>query len=263
MKNHLHRFNSCEGFTLVEMAVVMVIIGLLLGGLLMPLNMQMEQRQYAQTQKTLEDAKEALLGFAMANGRLPCPATAASNGIESPVGGGACTNNFNGFLPAATLGLSPVDNNSYAIDGFGGTPANRIRYAVTNALANAFTTANGLKNVGVSNIGLPANTFLYVCNATPGGAPPYLNCGAATPFSTKTAFLIYSVGKNAGTTGGLGNDEIVNPNPIDSATGNDSVFVSHEPTPAAAAANGEFDDILLWVSSSTLVSKMVSAGQLP
>lgn len=254
------RSKKMGGFTLVEMAVVLVIIALLLGGLIVPFNMQIEQRQYTQTNKVLEDAKEALLGFAMTNGRLPCPATAASNGIESPVGGGACTNNYNGFLPAATLGLNPVDGNGYALDGFGGVPVNRIRYAVTASLGNAFTTANGLKNAGVSNIG--GATLIYVCDTTPGGAPPYLNCGAAISLSTKTAFLVYSAGKNAGTTGGLGNDEVVNPNPIDSVTGNDPVFVSHTPT-SAAAANGEFDDILLWVSSSTLVSKMVSAGQLP
>lgn len=280
MSNHSKKLMPDNGFTLVEMAVVMVILGLLIGGLLMPFNMQMEQRQYSQTNKALEDAKDALLGFAMANGRLPCPADANSNGRESfctaALPGacgvvlytyqahGRCSNAYNGFLPAATLGLATVDNNGFSLDGFGGTPVNRIRYAVSDtvisAINNPFTTTNGLKNAGISFIG--AANLIYVCNASPGGAVPYANCGAATSFSTKTAFLIYSVGKNAGTSGGVGNDEIVNPNPQDEATGNDPVFVSHEPTPAANA-NGEFDDILLWVSSSTLVSKMVSAGQLP
>lgn len=261
--------NNHTGFTLVEMAVVLVIVGLLLGGLLMPFSMQMEQRQYAQTQKIMEEAKEALLGFAMANGRLPCPATAASNGIESPVGGGACTNNYNGFLPAVTLGIGPVDTNGFAVDGFGGLPVNRIRYAVSNTvipgpgavpIADPFTTVNGIRNVSIPLMGA-APPLIYVCDATPTDALPYDDCFGANELSKNAAFIIYSVGKNAAT-GGLGADEIVNPNPQDAATGNDPVFVSHPPTPLAAA-NGEFDDILLWVSSSTLVNKLVSAGQLP
>jgi prepilin-type N-terminal cleavage/methylation domain-containing protein len=39
------------GFTLVEMAIVLVIVGLLLGGLLMPLSAQIEQRRIGETQK--------------------------------------------------------------------------------------------------------------------------------------------------------------------------------------------------------------------
>ncbi len=55
------------GFTLVEMAIVLVIVGLLLGGLLMPLSAQVEQRRIGETQKALDEIKEALVGFAIAN----------------------------------------------------------------------------------------------------------------------------------------------------------------------------------------------------
>jgi hypothetical protein len=80
----------------------------------------------------------------MANDRLPCPA-AAANGVESPPGGGACTNPHNGFLPAATLGLGGTaqlfgyfrspNNNDYA--GSGGvitsaTPAVFATRAINN-----------------------------------------------------------------------------------------------------------------------------------
>lgn len=62
-----------SGFTLVEMAVVLIIIGLIIGGLVTPLTMQMELRSRQETKKSLETIKEALIGFALANGRLPCP----------------------------------------------------------------------------------------------------------------------------------------------------------------------------------------------
>ena len=65
------------GFTLIELAVVIVVIALLLGSILVPLTSQVEQRKVLETQKTLDEIKEALIGFAMINGRLPRPATSS------------------------------------------------------------------------------------------------------------------------------------------------------------------------------------------
>jgi prepilin-type N-terminal cleavage/methylation domain-containing protein len=39
------RYKQPSGFTLVEIAIVLLILGLLLGGMLMPLTAQMEQRR--------------------------------------------------------------------------------------------------------------------------------------------------------------------------------------------------------------------------
>ncbi len=117
---------NCQyGFTLVEIAVVMVVIALLLGGLLVPLSAQVELRRTSDTQKYLDEIRETLIGFAVSNGRLPCPATAVSAGVESPSGGGACTNNYNGFVPAATLGLAVVDDQGFAIDPWGNRVSRR------------------------------------------------------------------------------------------------------------------------------------------
>ncbi|MFM9913144.1 MAG: type II secretion system protein [Methylophilaceae bacterium] len=249
---------SIHGFTLIEIAVVLVIFGLLIGGLLMPLSAQMDQRNLVATRTTLENVKEALIGFAMTNGRLPCPATAASNGIENPVGGGACTNNYDGFLPAVTLGISGVDGNGYLVDSWGGNSRNRIRYAVSNANGNAFTTTSGMRNTTMATLA----PNLFVCaSATNINA---VNCNTAIYLAGSAALggvpvVVYSVGKN-GATGGAGTDEVANPNP--NSANNDPVFVSHEPTPTGFA-NGQFDDIVTWISSSTLYSRMVQAGQLP
>ena len=115
-----------RGFTLVEMAMVLVIFGLLLAALLVSLQAQRNLALQTETNNTLNIARKALLGFAQTQGRLPCPATAASNGAESPVGGGVCTQQI-GFLPAATLGVQPVDAQGFVLDGWN----NQIRYAVT------------------------------------------------------------------------------------------------------------------------------------
>ena len=74
-----------QGFTLVEVAVAMLVAFLACSHLCT----QLDQRNYAQTQRILEETREALLGFAMANGRLPRrrppTSTAASARQTAPI----------------------------------------------------------------------------------------------------------------------------------------------------------------------------------
>ena len=64
-------FNTSKGFTLVELAIVLVVIGLLIGlgaSLIGPLT---KRAKFAETRETVKTAKEAVLGFAVKNGYLP------------------------------------------------------------------------------------------------------------------------------------------------------------------------------------------------
>lgn len=244
-----------RGFTLIEMAVVVAVIALLLGSLLVPLATQVEERRISDVRRVLEDAKEALIGYVIANGRLPCPATATSNGVENPVGGGACINAdgiFRGFLPAATLGITPTDAQGYAVDPWG----NRIRYSVTNANTNAFTTANGISTQFVSGTPSPD---LQVCSTGIGvtGAPP--SCAVTAMLTATAPAVIFSTGPNGGI-GGTSADETENPNPNNA--NNDRLFVSRPPG-TVGASGGEFDDIVTWLSPNVLYSRMVAGGKLP
>lgn len=190
-------------------------------------------------------AKDALLGFAAINGRLPCPATSASAGLESPLGGGACTLPYTGFLPAITLGLSGVDANGFLLDEWAG----RMRYAVTTAGGNAATTTNGIQAVTTAVFGPAAN--LHVCDSATGITAT--TCGTATVITTTGVAVIISSGSNAGAAGGV--DEAANLNA-------DQVFVSH-PRTEATAVNGEFDDLLTWLAPNLLFTRMTQAGRLP
>ena len=63
-----------QGFTLIEIAMVLVIVGLLIGvgtALLGPL---IKQAKYKQSLETVKAAKEAVIGFALNSGRLPTAA---------------------------------------------------------------------------------------------------------------------------------------------------------------------------------------------
>ncbi len=57
-------------------------ITLLLGDLFVRLSTQVDQRRYAETEKQLEHIREAVIGFALANRYLPCPAVSATDGSE-------------------------------------------------------------------------------------------------------------------------------------------------------------------------------------
>lgn len=242
---------NTSGFTLVEMAMVLMIVGLLLGGLLPTISSQMELQQTRETRKLLDEIQQALIGFAIANGRLPCPATSASNGEESPVGGGNCTNFYDGYVPAATLGITSVDNNTkLVIDAWN----NPIRYAVASntvsGVSNTFTSTDGMKNATMSNIA--GANLLNVCASATGITGS--DCGiASNKLTDKVPALVYSTGKNRGYGGGL--DEAAN------LDGN-RVFASHTPTPGTAT-NGEFDDLMIWLSPNILFNRMVAAGNLP
>jgi len=237
---------SQNGFTLVEMAIVLALIGLILGTGLTLLTAQHEQRHIEETKARLDEAREALIGFAIARGRLPCPATITSNGEEDPVGG-TCA--VDGFLPAVTLGLSNVDANGYLQDAWR-IASNRIRYAVTDAHTNTATTTDGIKTKTMTNF-LPN---LFVCDS--GNGVNVADCGTATKLTGDAVAVIYSLGANA-PTGGTGTDEAEN-------TDGDRVFVSHSIAYAKdAPTNGEFDDQVTWLSKYTLFNRMVQAGKLP
>jgi type II secretory pathway pseudopilin PulG len=241
------------GVSLVELAIGLLILSLIIGGLLVPLASQVEQNRVNATQRQLEEVREALIGFALANGRLPCPATAISNGIESATGG-VCDAPWNGFVPAVTLGLSQVDAQGYSIDGWaGGLGQNRIRYAVTNSDGSAFVTPGGMRATTMAAL----TPNLIVCSNGGGGGAATACPPGAQMLAANAVAVIYSVGANAAT-GGTSADEAANPNP--NSPNNDRVFVSR---PRGAVVGAEFDDLMTWLSPNVLYARMVAAGQLP
>jgi prepilin-type N-terminal cleavage/methylation domain-containing protein len=281
-----------RGFTLTELAVVMAIVALLMGGLMYTLSAQMEQRNFEETRRRLDQARELLLTFAIQKGRLPCPAryTSAashSSGQESfcPVTAtghtstcagtetttvqthGTCSNHFDGFLPAASIGYQQTDSDGFAIDAWG----NRIRYGVARSIATGtcagtttppnlyttmFTSKSNLQLYGITC--QPAN--LIVCKSGSGitDAVPS-SCGTmANQIMVQDLLVavVLSTGKNGATGGGTGTntDEAANLN-----TG--PVFVWH--TPTAPGVTNEFDDQMTWIAVGELYGRLISAGVLP
>jgi prepilin-type N-terminal cleavage/methylation domain-containing protein len=269
-----------RGFTLVELAVVLTIVTLLLASLMYTLSAQVEQRNFEETRRRLEQAREMLLSSALVNGRLPCPAryvSAASNsaGLESFCAAaspatcagtetttvqthGNCSNYYDGYVPAASMGLVQTDTNGFAIDAWG----NRLRYAVAKLNANCSTTppANTIlftNNANLKTYGISCQpNDLLVCKSASGITAT--DCGGPSNQVMSTSLvvaLVYSTGKNTNTSGGVGLDEAANVN-------GDRVFVMHTPTPSTFA-NGEFDDQMTWITVGEFYGRLVAAGVLP
>lgn len=251
--------HRAAGFSLVEVMIVLLVLAVLATGLTIPLAAHLQMRRHEETRRQLEEARDAVLGFVAAQGRLPCPASASSRGHESFAAGGnasngACERFYDGYLPAATLGVAPLDHEGYARDPWG-SPANRVRYAVfggtINGVANALTRAGGMRAATLQGLGAAAH-YLYICStgmqADAGGCGP-----AANQLTRRAAFLLLSSGANAATSPPASTDEARN---LDG----DTVFVFRE---ASAVPGHEFDDHLHWVTIHLVVSRMIAAGRLP
>lgn len=232
---------AASGFTLIELAIVLFIVALMLGGMLLPLSAQQDIRARQETEKALSDIRDALTGFAVTNGRLPRPAASATNGAEAAV----CANDAacSGFVPWAALG-------SAKLDGWG----KLIRYSVTPAFANA--------TIALSTV---ANRTVQTRDTT--GAVAYLvgNASCSTPNQCAPA-VVFSQGKHRwGTTdAGLALIDGSSTNFDEDAneTGPTNYF-SRSPSENTATSGGEFDDITLSLSGNTLFNRMVASGRLP
>jgi len=101
-----------RGFTLTEIAIVLVIIGLLITGAVKGLGTFREVSKYNETQAYLERARDALLAYAAVNKHLPCPDT-SGNGVQNrDVNDEQCDEQF-GQLPYVDLAL-PADTPWFA-----------------------------------------------------------------------------------------------------------------------------------------------------
>lgn len=216
-----------SGFTLVEMAVVLVIVGLMLSGILMPLSTQMEQRDRNITKQRIEEIKEALLGFAVMNGRLPCPTTTAdpadaNYGIEdascpapSPLG----------YIPWKTLGVAETDAWGTVRTNSGDPWPGYWRYRVDSNFSVPITSIS---------TGFSADALTIQNNSG----------SSLTTTSERPVAVIISTGKN------LNAD-------AENADGNiDGIYQSDVPS-------SNFDDQLIWLSRPLLINRMVMAGKLP
>lgn len=267
MNNNL---KNQQGFTLIEIAVVFVILAAILAASIYPLGAQRESSKIASSKKQLSEISEAVYGFAIAQGRLPCPTLPNSGGLSLPANPAtppnAATNcqSYHGFVPSTTLGVDgSVNCDGLLLDAWN----QPYRYSVTSvdngAFGNAgyddFITPGEISNVGINNLA----PDLQVCRNLDSNCP---GSAAIDIVSSNAIAVIYSLGKPRGTSN-ADEDENAGETTVASgcglpnyATANDRFFYAAE---RREIVNQEFNDILVWLSPNILYAKLLQAGQLP
>ncbi|HBN14093.1 MAG: hypothetical protein CMQ46_01695 [Gammaproteobacteria bacterium] len=248
-------FRKVLGFTLIEMAIVLMIVGFLLSGLLVSLTQSADNTRRTNATAQLQRIEEALYGFAQTTGRLPCPASSATNGLEAgPDGTGQCavpTTSHHGFVPAATLGLiGPVNSDGLLLDPWG----NPYRYSVSNKMhgaSRAFTLASNLNTFFNSLSPLPADyatNMLRVCTDST-CSDIITDLAPAVVLSMGPNWATFTSANEVANAGNVvvGGYRLTNTNQFVSTTYNED----------------NFDDLIVWLSPNVLFSRMISAGRLP
>ena len=179
------------------------------------LSAQIEQRNFEETRRRLEQARELVLAFAIVNGRLPCPARSTRDGAPAVATAAdrarrrrrLLRRRFRGagLLPARTIGYQQTDSDGFAVDAWG----NRIRYAVTSqrrttrdtvavrrlhdAVTPHFTHKDNLRANGID---CQPNDLLVCKSAT--GITATTCGGAANQIMSQSLVvaIIFSTGKN-------------------------------------------------------------------
>jgi type II secretory pathway pseudopilin PulG len=243
-----------SGFTLVEIAMVLFIVVLLLGGLVPTITAQLEQQRTRETMNKLSEIRQALIGYALRTGTLPCPARAqtptgqsfsgvdAGNAIIPPCSGASAW----GVVPWATLGTSETD-----------AWGRRFTYRVTPDFADSIASAT---YGGCTPNTTPTQASFGLCsvgNLTVKAA----SGGGGTIVANSIPAIIISHGKN-----GTGAWTPQGTQPTTTSSNNDEKdnilhssnleYVSHNQTP-------DFDDLVEWITPNILFNRMVTAGKLP
>lgn len=235
------------GFSLLEMTVVLAILALLLGGIVLPLSSQYRNLQsYKQAADELEMIREALIGYALINGRLPCPAVSATDGLDRCLATGSnCATNADcsGFLPWEALGVKALD------------PWNKF-YGYRVSIAFARQEGFALNTAGTLNIQTrtAASSFNLTNLAT--DVPAVILSHGQKNYGT------YMDGSTVNGDTGTNDDEKQN---YDAAIGTSGVtlFIQRPYAEASGESGGEFDDVVTWISPFVLFNRMVMAQRLP
>lgn len=279
-----------RGFTLLEIAISLMILTILIGYSVAMFPMLQELKQYRQAERDMDDIVESLIGFAQVNGRLPCPDSDADvngTGVDGIIDGLEDTDDeddnidtglvggqnpdglvdgckaYHGFLPAGTLGIDGnIDASGRLLDPWG----QPYRYQVSDEDQDSdgdndtffgidLVTPDGIRQEGLFNV-VP---LLFVCDDSDNKSDKDDDCAEVSSniVVANVAAVIVSTGRDRGRVGSDIQDENID----DFMDGTDDYVYTLSTRSDVGGA--EYDDIIRWISPNTLFSRMIQVDQLP
>ena len=257
------RHRRMAGFTLIELAVVLLILGLLIAAFLGPLTAQLESRARAETRAAMSQAVEALYGFAVIQRRLPCADT-DGDGLEQPGAPRCAPGTESGMLPWRTLGLEPGDAWRRYL-GY------RVDPAFTQPKIPGSPCSDAGDDFDLCELG---DLIVYTRGDNP--ATGFVEGKTQLVLVSSAAAVVVSYGANG--SGGVRIDDGTGvpappPGHLDERENvdGDAEFVSRIYSEGAAGCDDndeatvfcEYDDMVRWVAPALLIDRMVRAGRLP
>ena len=192
------------GFTLIEIAFVVLIVSIMLGATLTLIPKQQEISRYKAADREMDKIIDTIIGFAQINGRLPCPASITSAGAESFNAFPTNCSNYGGFVPVNALGINGrLNAATLLLDPWG----NPYRYHISSSDANDdalsdFTFSGQIQEIGLAdnwdvatdplNPVAGSDTIIdldgqfVICDAAASTAVSICDVGVNTVFGAKT-----------------------------------------------------------------------------
>lgn len=278
--------NRAHGFTLIELAIVLVIITILIGGLVTPLTAQIQARRIAETRAEISATRDAVMGFAMSH---TCAIDCTSS-INTP-NTTSCQTARTDYCASAAAATQPLINRHFLpcpdVNGDG----REDRNAASGECTNAATSARGglpWLTLGVKGHDAWGNRLTYAVTQAFAAHSGF----ASTPVVTPASLMVYAdrtcisavVAENVPLVivshgaNGRGATNVNGGTPLAAAsvpaaerqnlptyttpmvcstppprTLNDRSFISRNP-------DNDFDDITYWMSSGELFNRVCPAG---
>ena len=253
IKTHL------KGFTLLELAIVLVIIGIVAGLGLPSLVNLMNRDKVITTGQNQQYVLQALAGYLLTYHHLPCPASPIGSGAERGKAPSQCDSpeQAQGIIPFRTLGIPEAK----AKDGY----KNWMTYAIHPLLGNKLD----LKSLLIDESGAepPENSFCGIkadaleagiskINIVDQSHNPLLvkvfNSHSLIPHDFIAVVLISHGSKGEGAYTSVGTRNSIKQEGADKAenSNNDFLFVDRQ-------KSVDFDDTVVWVTRNNLMATYV------
>ena len=242
----MKKIKLTKGFTLIEVAIVLAIVGIIMAGMFGGMGALRESAKFKEDQRKLQDIKSALISYVAVNGYLPCPTNPndGNTGLQSPpenraTTDGSCDVTF-GYLPYADIGSHSV--NAYGLP---------FSYSINTGATADSNTKNkdhsasyfGASNCDINNGNPPCFNSSTPPTATNLGSGNFNICksiiggNCVDPLAQNIPLVVISHGQNSCANASNLEQENCNQNQ------------NYLQATQARSGSNAFDDVLIWLSS--------------